>query len=299
MKRAASALVLALALGPVAPVGVPVAPVAWAAEAPTMADRFDPYFDITPQVVGPVGGHMFSTIAEFPIKGVPEGTRWNLIEGRGLSGKQVLVQQHGDILTAQLYSTAAPLTRGAVHTDFIDLRVHYPDGSTETATVYPKLIPTDSLIYAPEYGIGVTTDPGKRFSITPSNGLPGELPDDAKWTLLDNANEWDVTVDPKTGVISGTVPKDTRFGAYFRVKAEFPDGTERIAQAWVNNTGIGAVDRPVPESDPKPEPAPQPAPEPEAGSTPLQTLALVFGILAVLGGAAAFAWPHLQGMLPF
>lgn len=299
MKRAASALVLALALGPVAPVGVPVAPVAWAAEAPTMADRFDPYFDITPQVVGPVGGHFFSTPALYELKGVPEGTWWKFTDDSTYHGKW-MAEKQGELFRAQLYSTAEdPLVRGLNEGHRYDVRVNYPDTSWEYIEVWPKLIPTDSMVYEPVYDDQLKADPGERFSSAPANRRPGELPDDAKWTLLDNANEWDVTVDPKNGVISGTVPKDTRFGAYFRVKAEFPDGTERIAQAWVNNTGIGAVDRPVPEPDPKPEPTPQPAPEPETGSTPLQTLALVFGILAVLGGAAALAWPHLQGMLPF
>ena len=48
-----------------------------------------------------------------------------------------------------------------------------------------------------------------------------------------------------------------------------------------------------------------PAPQPEApaqdgsgGSSTAQKLGLIFGVLALLVGAAAFAWPQLQQFLP-
>ena len=90
------------------------------------------------------------------------------------------------------------------------------------------------------------------------------------------------------------MPTDSYSSASFEVVTTFADGSQRRDWTGVTNTGVGVELPPAPE----PQPAPAPSPEPEAGSSTAQKLALVFGALAVLVGAAALAWPQLQRFLP-
>lgn len=269
-----------------------VAGLAPAATAATMADQYDPYFDITPQRVFAQGGDFFSTPVFYELKGVPEGTTWKFPEGGSTYRGKCMAEKNREKFRAQLHSTDAdPITPG-VNTCQYDVRVYYPDGSSEILEkVQPQLIPSDDMLYEPAYET-VTANPGDNVRLERYNRRPIELPENAEWKLKVPAGraDWQASIDPATGVITATVPKNANRGIAFGVVTTFSDGTVRKTTAHVNNTGIGAVFTPevAPEEDPQ-----QPGPEQVAGSTPLKTLAVIFGVLAVLGIAAAVAMPHL------
>ncbi|OEY04226.1 hypothetical protein A0K93_07270 [Corynebacterium sp. BCW_4722] len=274
-----------------------VAGLAPAATAATMADQYDPYFDITPQVVEAEGGDSFSTPVFYELKGVPEGTTWDFLRGTASTYKGFCMAEKDPEtgnFRAQLFNTDfAPLKPGVNTCDRITVRVNYPeDESSEYLDVQPELIPSDNMLYEPQYETK-TADPGDRAELTPENRWAIALPENAEWELKVPAGraDWRAIIDPATGVITATVPKNANRGIAFGVVTTFSDGTVRKTTAHVNNTGIGAVF--TPEVAPEEEPH-QPGPEQVAGSTPLKTLAVIFGVLAVLGIAAAVAMPHLQ-----
>ena len=94
-------------------------------------------------------------------------------------------------------------------------------------------------------------------------------------------------------MITAKVPTDSYADAGFSVVTTFVDGAKRSSNAKIENSGKGVT---LPE-DPAPQPE-APAPEAETGSSVGQKLGLIFGVLALLVGAAAFAWPQLQQFLP-
>ena len=96
----------------------------------------------------------------------------------------------------------------------------------------------------------------------------------------------------KTGVITAKVPTDSYADAGFSVATTFADGSKRSSNATIENSGKGVT---LPE-DPAPQPAP--AQDGSGGSSTAQKLGLIFGVLALLVRAAAFAWPQLQQFLP-
>lgn len=273
-----------------------VAGLAPAATAATMADQYDPYFDITPQRVFAQGGDSFSTPIFYELKGVPEGTTWDFLRGTASTYKGSCMAEKDPKtgnFRAQLFNTdSAPLKPGVNTCERMTVRVNYPeDESWEYLDVQPELIPSDNMLYEPQYET-VTADPGDRVVLTPENRWPIDLPENAEWELKVPAGraDWHASIDPATGAITATVPKNATRGIAFGVVTTFSDGTVRKTTAQVNNTGIGAVFTP----EVAPEEAPQqPGPEQVAGSTPLKTLAVIFGVLAVLGIAAAVAMPHL------
>ena len=153
----------------------------------------------------------------------------------------------------------------------------------------------DAFYYNPTYVERITADPGQTVTLEPANKFALDLPTNAQWTVT-GGEGWDWSVDQKTGAITATVPTDSYSSASFEVVTTFADGSQRRDWTGVTNTGVGVELPPAPEPQPAPDPAP--APEPEAGSSTAQKLALVFGVLAVLVGAAALAWPQLQQFLP-
>ena len=94
-------------------------------------------------------------------------------------------------------------------------------------------------------------------------------------------------------MITAKVPTDSYADAGFSVVTTFADGSKRSSNAKIENSGKGVT---LPE-DPAPRPE-APAQDGSGGSSTAQKLGLIFGVLALLVGAAVFAWPQLQQFLP-
>lgn len=264
-----------------------------AASAAEMKDQFEPYFDIQPEKVYASEGDFYSKPVFYELKGVPEGASWDFPDRLGSTYKGACMAEKNPVtgaFQAQLLSTsAAPLTAG-VNTCLYDVKVKYPDGSSESIEVRPQLIPSDDMLYEPAYDTP-TVNPGEEFVLEPVNRRPGPLPEDAAWSVQapSGRGDWQVRIDEHTGVITARVPIHTARGNGFKVTTTFADGTTRQTTAMISNTGIGAQF--IPEETPDvPE---SPAPGEPAGSTPLQALAIVFGVLAALGVVTALAWSYL------
>lgn len=268
-----------------------------AARAAEMAETYEPYFDIQPQIVEPVAGDFFSTPVFYELKGVPQDTSWDFIAGMASTYKRhCMAEKQGAQFRAQLFSTeSSPLRRG-VNSCLYDVKVVYPDMSSEYVEVRPQLIPTHSMLYEPAYE-DVVADPGQRVELRPFNLRPGALPEDATWSLLStqhDAARWKATLDPKTGTITATVPDGTREHNWFEVEITFADNTVRKAHVAIRNSGKGVVDAPVTAPEEQQEPKPAPQASQSTGSSTIQIVALVLGVLALIGGAVALAWPLLM-----
>ena len=258
--------------------------IAPAAHAATMAEKYEPHFGTEAKHVYAVKGDGYSTTAEFDLQGAPEGTTWKLTGET--TDRHLFRLFEGKQLGAQLNHSGEQAPHRGENTRSIDVRVTYPDNTTEL--VYPEisLIPDDAFLFRPEYDNYTPADPGETVTIEPSNHwkrIP--LPDDATWSLK-GGEALNARIDEKTGIITATVPKDSYSGAGFEVRTDFADGSFRTAYTEIRNTGVGVVAKQTPA------PAPEPTPEP-AGSTPLQKVALVVGILAVIAGIGALAMPYL------
>ncbi|OHO81558.1 hypothetical protein HMPREF2736_06420 [Corynebacterium sp. HMSC036E10] len=251
-----------------------VAPVAGAA---TMAETYEPYFaPETSRVYGQPGD--FNTHPIYlELKGVPEGAEWKLT-GEETIRNLFQLKKVGDKLQIQLnHNDKNPVERGE-NTQEITVRVNFPDTSTDLYQVPVTLIPDHAFLYEPRYD-DVEADPGKSVTLTPTNVRHLDLPTDATWDVKGNYD----SVDQKTGAITVTLPKDSYDNANLDVTTTFADGSKRSTQAVVTNTGRGVVEKQTPTPTPVP-----------AGSTPLQKVALVFGILAVIAGIGFAAMPYLQ-----
>ena len=259
--------------------------IAPAAQAATMAETYEPHFGTEAKHVYAVKGDGYSTTAEFDLQGAPEGTTWRLTGET--TDRHLFRLFEGERLGAQLnHSGKEPPHRGENSTT-IDVRVTYPDGTTEL--VYPEisLIPDDAFLFRPEYDNYTPADPGETVTIEPSNHwkrIP--LPGDATWSLK-GGEALNARIDEKTGIITATVPKDSYSGASFEVRIDFADESFRTVYTEIRNTGVGVVAKQTPA------PAPEPEPVEPAGSTPLQKAALMVGILAVIAGIGALAMPYL------
>lgn len=248
-----------------------VAPVAGAA---TMAETYKPYFaPETSHVYGPPGDY-YTNPVYLELKDVPEGARWSLT-GENTSRHRFQVDKVDDKLRVNLNLNGdTPVQRGE-NTQQIPVRVHFPDNSTDLYFPEVTLIPDHAFLYDPEYD-SAEADPGQTVTLTPTNVRHLDLPNDATWEVKGTYD----SVDQKTGAITVTLPKDSYDSANLDVTATFADGSKRSTTARVTNTGRGVVE--------KQTPAPAPA-----GSTPLQKVALVFGILAVIVGIGFAAMPYL------
>ena len=270
------------------------------AASAAMEDDYTPHFDSTPRYVEMKPSDGYTETTEYELLGVPEGTTWKLTGENTLRKKGQLFGGENNCedkpLGARLnnYTLGESPQPGENVIDF-DIRVCFPDGSQK---LYPQkiaLTSDDAFYYNPNYGKTVTADPGQTFTVTPTNEFEAELPTNAKWKIT-GGDGWNAHIDQTTGAITATVPKDTSRGTTFTVVSTFADGSTRKSTAHVANSGKG-VEAPAAV----PAPAPQPAQDGaggSAGSSTAQKLALVSGVLAVLLGAVAFAWPQLQQFLP-
>ncbi|WP_454039586.1 Rib/alpha-like domain-containing protein [Corynebacterium afermentans] len=174
------------------------------------------------------------------------------------------------------------------------IRVKFPDGSHELYPQKIKLTSDDAFYYNPIYDARVPADPGQTVTLTPQNQFHLDLPTNAHWDVT-GGQGWDWSIDQATGTITAKVPTDSYSDANFEVVTVFEDGSERRTWTAIDNSGKGVT---LPE-DPAPQPeAPAPAQDGSGGSSTAQKLGLIFGVLALLVGAAAFAWPQLQQFLP-
>lgn len=250
-----------------------VAPVAGAA---TMAETYKPYFaPETSHVYGPPGDY-YTNPVYLELKDVPEGARWSLT-GENTIRHRFQVDKVDDKLRVNLNLNGdTPVQRGE-NTQQIPVRVHFPDNSTDLYFPEVTLIPDHAFLYDPEYD-SAEADPGQTVTLTPTNVRHLDLPNDATWEVKGTYD----SVDQKTGAITVTLPKDSYANTNLDVTATFADGSKRSTQAVVTNTGRGVVEKQTPTPTPVP-----------AGSTPLQKVALVFGILAVIAGIGFAAMPYL------
>lgn len=253
-----------------------------------MKDKYEPYIDTAPRTVDNVPGYYVSTGALYDLKGMPKGATWALATQDNLTAP-IKVQRRGEqlelFLQHNLRKEGAPhpsIQRGVNTTDKLDIRICYPDDSTELVQMHPQLVPSHAFLYDVTYE-SQRANPGQRLTLSPENGNyrefntnPLQLPKDASWTVRSHAR-WTTDIDGQ-GVVSTTVPKDTRSGSDFTVTVSYADGTVDTARFTVANTGKGV----------------QPTtPAGNAGSSTAQIAALVIGLIAAIGGAVAFLLPQL------
>ena len=194
------------------------------------------------------------------------------------------------------YTRETPPQPGENVIDF-SVRVLFPDGSNELYSQKVTLTSDDAFYYNPLYDARVTANPGQTVTLTPENQYQLDLPTNARWKVT-GGEGWDWSVDQKTGTITATVPTDSYSDANFEVVTTFADGSERKTWTSIDNSGVG-VELPEPPAAKPDQDSPAPGGEGSSnGSSTAQKAALVFGILALLVSAAAFAWPQLQQFLP-
>lgn len=299
MKRIVSASVVAacLAAGVLVPGEVAAATPCTArgdsgvSDGTQMKDKYEPYIDTTPRTVYNVPGYYVSTGALYDLKGMPKGATWALATQDNLTAP-IKVQRRGEqlelFLQHNLRKDGAPhpsIQHGPNTTDKLDIRICYPDNSTELVQMHPQLVPGQSFLYDVTYE-SQRANPGQRVTIRPENGNyrefntnPLQLPKDASWTVRSHAS-WDTSID-KQGVVTTTVPRDSRAGSEFTVAVLYADGTSDEARFTIANTGKGAAA------------AEKPAKPANSGSSTVQIAALVIGLIAAIGGAVAFLLPQL------
>lgn len=286
MQRFALPAVVVVAAGLLAP-----------AASAAMADEYSPHFDPAPRHVAVKPGDGYSTSVEYELLGVPEGATWKLT-GRDTSRELMQLEKRGDKLGVRLNHNDANPPQPGENTQPVDVRVFYPDTSTDVYSPKITLIPDEAYLYEPMYD-DVAGDAGQTITLEPWNRWELDLPTDAKWDITGGGEGWDWSHDEKTGVITAKVPTDSYANASFSVETTFADGSKRSTGATAKNSGKGVKLPETPEPAPAPQPDPTPSPSPEqSGSSLPQKLALVFGILALIGGGLAFAWPQLQQFLP-
>lgn len=289
MQRFALPVVAVVAAGLLAP-----------AASASMADEYTPHFDPTPRHVAFIPSDGYTETTEYELLGVPEGTVWKQTGEDTLRNKAQLFNGELEYVDKPLgvrlnnHTKETPPQPGENVIDFM-VRVKFPDGSSELFPQQVKLTSDDAFYYNPTYVERITADPGQTVTLEPANKFALDLPTNAQWAVT-GGEGWDWSVDQKTGAITATVPTDSYSSASFEVVTTFADGSQRRDWTGVTNTGVGVELPLAPEPQPAPDPAP--TPEPEAGSSTAQKLALVFGVLTVLVGAAALAWPQLQQFLP-
>lgn len=325
---ATSVIAACLAAGAVVPSGVAsAAPTAQECVAradqgvsgPQMADEYEPYIDTTPRTVGEVPGHYVSTSALYDIQGMPDGATWAIATQNNLT-EPIMVQRRGDQLELLLYhwnrQQGAPhrsIQPGPNTTDKLDIRICYPDNSTELVRMHPQLVPTHAYLYDLIYE-SPKADPGQRLTLTPSNGNyrdyntdPVRLPKDVDgWSVSSHAR-WDVHIDDR-GTVTTTVPTNTDRGSNFTVAVRYADGTTDEAQFYVANSGKGVssggrtetpaagptTQKPAGKKDAgKSGSAASSKGDNQSGSSTAQVAALIIGLIAAIGGAVAFLLPQL------
>ena len=300
MQRFALPAVVVVAAGLLAP-----------AASAAMADEYTPHFDPEARHVQFIPSDGYTETIEYELLDAPEGTKWKQTGEDTLRKKAQLFNGERELTDGPLavrlnnYTKEEPPQPGENVIEFW-VRVKFPDNSTE---LYPQritLTSDDAFYYNPQYVGRVTADPGETVTLTPENQFDLDLPTDAHWDVT-GGQGWDWSIDQKTGTITATVPTDSYDSANFEVVTTFADGSKRRTWTSISNTGVG-VELPEP---PAVEPdAPAPAPDSDdgssgssgssdsGGSSTAQKFALVFGVLALLVSAAAFAWPQLQQFLP-
>ena len=265
-----------------------VAPAAQGAEA--MKDTYQPYVSAEPQVVRTVPGQWISTSAFFDLEGMPDGATWKLIAQDNLT-KPLMTKREKDQLQVNLTHSRPTLVHAGPNTsDKVDIRINYPDGSTEIVQVTPKLTPTSEYLYEPLYD-SVEGDPGQKLTITPFNLYETPLGSDVNRWHVESSEKWDVHVD-EHGTVTTTIPKDTAWGSEFAVTTTYADGTTDNTKFVVSNTGKGVSTGTGTAGTGKPA-EPGHTGTAQAGSSNAQVAALVIGLIAAIGGAVAFLLPQL------
>ena len=291
MQRFALTAVVVVAAGLLAP-----------AASAAMSDEYSPHFDPAPRHAAVKPGDGYSETVEYELLGVPEGTKWKQTGEDTLRKKAQLFNGETEFVDKPLgvrlnnYTRETPPQPGENVIDF-SARVLFPDGSNELYSQKVTLTSDDAFYYNPLYDARVTANPGQTVTLTPENQYQLDLPTNARWKVT-GGEGWDWSVDQKTGTITATVPTDSYSDANFEVVTTFADGSERKTWTSIDNSGVG-VELPEPPAAKPDQDSPAPGGEGGSnGSSTAQKAALVFGILALLVSAAAFAWPQLQQFLP-
>lgn len=286
MQRFALPAVVVVAAGLLAP-----------AASAAMSDEYSPHFDPAPRHVQFIPSDGYTETIEYELLGVPEGTVWKQTGEDTLRNKAQLFNGEREYVSQPLAVRLNNYTRGAhpkpgENVIEFAIRVKFPDGSHELYPQKIKLTSDDAFYYNPVYDARVPADPGQIVTLTPQNQFHLDLPTNAKWKVT-GGDGWDWSVDQATGTITAKVPTDSYNDANFEVVTVFEDGSERRTWTAIDNSGKGVT---LPE-DPAPQPE-APAQDGSGGSSTGQKLGLIFGVLALLVGAAVFAWPQLQQFLP-
>ncbi|MCJ0936197.1 YPDG domain-containing protein, partial [Mammaliicoccus sciuri] len=115
----------------------------------------------------------------------------------------------------------------------IPVKVKYPDGSTDDASVSVTVKPNEAQENEPGYntenpGQPIETKPGVSVTI-PQNG-DQDLPTGTTFEIPEGSvpDGWTATVDPNTGAVTVTPPADAKPGttADIPVKVKYPDGSK-------------------------------------------------------------------------
>ncbi|MDO0956112.1 YPDG domain-containing protein, partial [Mammaliicoccus sciuri] len=158
---------------------------------------------------------------------LPTGTTFEIPEGSVPDGWTATVDPNTGAVTVTPPADAQPGT-----TADIPVKVKYPDGSTDDASVSVTVKPNEAQENEPGYntenpGQPTETKPGESVTI-PQNG-DTELPPGTTYEIPEGSvpEGWTATVDPNTGTVTVTPPADAQPGtsAEIPVKVKYPDGS--------------------------------------------------------------------------
>ncbi|MCU5747136.1 YPDG domain-containing protein, partial [Staphylococcus sp. SQ8-PEA] len=136
------------------------------------------------------------------------------------TGWTVTVEPNTGKVTATPPKEAAPGTKVD-----IPVTVRYPDGSTDTPTLHVTVTPNDAQSNDPGYE-DQSTKPGIPVEVPQTKD--GELPSGTTFEgPKDVPTGWKVNVDPNTGKVTATPPKEAAPGAKvdIPVTVNYPDGS--------------------------------------------------------------------------
>lgn len=123
----------------------------------------------------------------------------------------------------------------------VDVVVTFTDGHTRTYTFDVSRADTAAEVY--NFGYETSEEPTVRDGGTVTreprfvdpNGVAVPVPGDVKFEG-EQTTDWDVDVDPNTGVVSATSPKGRDSSTTVTVTAKFPDGSTKTADLYLVST---------------------------------------------------------------
>ncbi|WP_218696544.1 YPDG domain-containing protein [Mammaliicoccus sciuri] len=177
---------------------------------PNEAQDNDPGYNPTEPVATKPGESV--TIPQNGDSTLPPGTTFEIPEGSVPDGWTAAVDPNTGAVTVTPPADAEPGT-----TKEIPVKVKYPDGSTDDASVSVTVKPNEAQDNEPGYNTEnpdqpIETKPGESVTI-PQNG-DTELPTGTTFEIPEGSvpDGWTATVDPNTGAVTVTPPADAQPG---------------------------------------------------------------------------------------